>query len=81
MFNAELWMLYGRLRRGSANRRRLAVEPFLNLEVVLPGTLEEKTMDGKVIVGMNVHQEICCLQMAGKLLLEKDQVGGLNKSF
>ena len=43
--------------------------------VVDPTDLEEKTMDGKVIVGMNVHQEICCLQMAGKLLLEKDQVG------
>merc|ERR1712168_838122 len=42
--------------------------------VVDPTDLEEKTMDGKVIVGMNVHQEICCLQMAGKLLLEKDQV-------
>jgi len=42
--------------------------------VVDPTDIEEKTMDGKVIVGMNVHQEICCLQMAGKLLLEKEQV-------
>ena len=42
--------------------------------VVDPTDLEERTMDGKVVVGINVHQEICCLQMAGKLLLEKDQV-------
>lgn len=42
LFNPEMLMLYGRLSRGSTNRRRLAVEPFLNLEVVLPGTLEEQ---------------------------------------
>ena len=31
-------------------------------------------MDGKVVVCMNMHQEICALQLAGGVALLSDQV-------
>lgn len=31
-------------------------------------------MDGKMVIGMNKHREICTLQVSGEMLLMKDQV-------
>ncbi|KAK3596522.1 hypothetical protein CHS0354_021026 [Potamilus streckersoni] len=42
--------------------------------VVDPTDLEEKVMDGKMVIGMNKHREICTLQITGDIQLEKDQV-------
>jgi len=39
-----------------------------------PTQLEEKVMDGKLVVGMNVHREICALQMTGGVAILPDQV-------
>lgn len=39
-----------------------------------PIAREEKVMDGKMIIGMNKHREICTLQMTGNMLLNKEQV-------
>lgn len=33
-------------------------------------------MDGKLVIGMNKHREICAMQLSGNLLLHKDQVSG-----
>lgn len=35
---------------------------------------EERVMDGKMVIGMNKHREICTLQMTGSMLLLKEQV-------
>lgn len=42
--------------------------------MVDPTELEEKCMDGKLVVGMNRHREICTMQLSGNMLLLKDQV-------
>ena len=42
--------------------------------LVDPTDKEEKVMDGKMVIGMNKHREICTLQMAGDMLLMDDQV-------
>ncbi|XP_033742513.1 exosome complex component RRP45-like [Pecten maximus] len=42
--------------------------------LVDPTDKEEKVMDGKMIIGMNKHREICTLQVTGQMLLLKDQV-------
>nr|XP_022322311.1 exosome complex component RRP45-like isoform X5 [Crassostrea virginica] len=42
--------------------------------LVDPTDKEEKVMDGKMIIGMNKHREICTLQVSGEMLLMKDQV-------
>lgn len=42
--------------------------------LVDPTDKEEKVMDGKMVVGMNKHREICSLQVTGQMLLLKDQV-------
>ena len=39
-----------------------------------PSVKEEKVMDGKMVIGMNKHREICTLQMTGSMLLLKEQV-------
>jgi exosome complex component RRP45 len=35
-------------------------------------------MDGKLIIGMNKHREICMIQLVGNILLFKDQVLNFN---
>ncbi|XP_048772793.2 exosome complex component RRP45-like [Ostrea edulis] len=42
--------------------------------LVDPTDKEEKVMDGKMVIGMNKHREICTLQVSGEMLLLKDQV-------
>lgn len=42
--------------------------------LVDPTEKEEKVMDGKMVIGMNKHREICTLQMAGDMLLMDDQI-------
>ncbi|XP_025087154.1 exosome complex component RRP45-like isoform X2 [Pomacea canaliculata] len=42
--------------------------------LVDPGELEERVMDGKMVIGMNKHREICMLQITGQMLLLKEQV-------
>ncbi|CAH1777156.1 unnamed protein product [Owenia fusiformis] len=39
-----------------------------------PNEREERVMDGKMVVSMNKHREICTLQISGQMLLEKDQI-------
>lgn len=31
-------------------------------------------MDGKLVIGMNKHREVCAMQLSGNVLLLKDQV-------
>lgn len=31
-------------------------------------------MDGKLVIGMNRHREICTMQLSGNILLLKDQI-------
>ena len=33
-------------------------------------------MDGRLVVGMNIHREICALQMAGGVAILPEQVRG-----
>ncbi|GFR65177.1 exosome complex component RRP45-like [Elysia marginata] len=42
--------------------------------LVDPSSKEEKVMEGKMVVGMNKHRELCTLQVTGQMLLLKDQV-------
>ncbi|XP_052793292.1 exosome complex component RRP45-like isoform X1 [Mya arenaria] len=42
--------------------------------LVDPVDREEKVMDGRMVIGMNKHREICTLQITGQMLLLKDQV-------
>jgi len=42
--------------------------------LVDPSELEEKCMDGKLVVGMNRHREICTMQLSGNVLILKDQI-------
>jgi len=42
--------------------------------VVDPSLEEELVMEGRLVVGMNVHQEVCVLQMNGGVPLLPDQV-------
>jgi len=39
-----------------------------------PSEKEEKVMEGKMVIGMNKHREICTLQVTGQMLLLKEQV-------
>ncbi|XP_059157754.1 exosome complex component RRP45-like [Physella acuta] len=39
-----------------------------------PSEKEEKVMEGKMVIGINKHREICTLQVTGDMLLHKDQV-------
>ena len=47
---------------------------FRKYLLVDPSFKEEHIMDGKMVIGMNKHREICTLQMTGSMLLLKDQV-------
>ncbi|CAL1539991.1 unnamed protein product [Lymnaea stagnalis] len=42
--------------------------------IVDPSEKEEKVMEGKMVIGMNKHREICTLQVTGEMLLLKEQV-------
>ena len=42
--------------------------------LVDPSDKEEKVMEGKMVIGMNKHREICTLQVTGQMMLLKDQV-------
>ena len=42
--------------------------------LVDPVEKEEKVMDGKMVIGMNKHREICTFQLTGSMTLLKDQV-------
>jgi len=39
-----------------------------------PTELEEKCMDGKLVIGMNKHRELSTMQLSGNILLLKDQI-------
>ena len=39
-----------------------------------PSSREEEVMEGRVVVAMNVHRELCCLLTHGRLLLRPDQL-------
>ncbi len=47
------------------SRERLLVDPSLS---------EEGVMEGQLVIAMNVHREICALQMTGGVAIEQDQV-------
>ncbi|KAI0226826.1 Exosome complex component RRP45 [Lamellibrachia satsuma] len=42
--------------------------------LVDPNEMEERVMDGKMVIGMNKHRELVTLQLTGSMLLHKDQV-------
>jgi len=42
--------------------------------LVDPTDLEERVMEGKLVLGMNAYREICTLHMAGKVLVLKEQI-------
>ncbi|XP_078683512.1 exosome complex component RRP45-like isoform X2 [Branchiostoma floridae x Branchiostoma belcheri] len=42
--------------------------------LVDPTRSEERVMNGRMVVGMNMHREICTLMMSGGMLLVKEQV-------
>lgn len=42
--------------------------------LVDPSELEERCMDGKLVIGMNRHREICTMQLSGNILLLQDQI-------
>lgn len=44
------------------------------LAFVDPSYEEERVMEGSLVIGMNKHRELCCLQSAGSMLLMRDQV-------
>ena len=45
-----------------------------------PTAIEESTMDGKIVLGMNPYKEICTLHLAGKMLIDKSVVLKLTHS-
>ncbi|XP_072040118.1 exosome complex component RRP45-like isoform X2 [Amphiura filiformis] len=42
--------------------------------LVDPTEKEESVMDGNMVMAMNVHREVCTVQMSGGMLLLKDQI-------
>ena len=46
--------------------------------LVDPTHSEEAVMDGRLVVGVNIHREICALQMAGGVAILPEQVSGGN---
>lgn len=36
--------------------------------------MEEKVLEGKIVVGMNNHREICTLHCSGKMLINKAEI-------
>lgn len=45
-----------------------------NLLIVDPTEREERVMDGKTVLAMNIYREICTLHMGGTISLHKDQI-------
>jgi exosome complex component RRP45 len=45
-----------------------------NYVLIDPLELEEKCCDGRFIIGMNKHREVCMMQLSGNVLMLKDQV-------
>ena len=39
-----------------------------------PTLSEEAVMDGRLVVGMNIHQEICALRLSGGVVILPEQV-------
>lgn len=39
-----------------------------------PSLTEEVVMEGRLVIGMNIHREICVLGMAGGVAILPDQV-------
>ena len=39
-----------------------------------PTLLEEAVMDGRLVVGMNIHREICALRLSGGVVILPEQV-------
>merc|ERR1712135_206469 len=39
-----------------------------------PISVEEKVMDGSLMISMNKHHEVCCMQMNGSVQINKDQI-------
>ncbi|XP_030836167.1 exosome complex component RRP45 [Strongylocentrotus purpuratus] len=42
--------------------------------LVDPTEKEEKVMEGTMVVGMNVHRELCTMQVTGSMLILKEQI-------
>ena len=42
-----------------------------------PSRAEEVVMEGRLVVGMNIHREICVLGMAGGVAILPDQVNDI----
>lgn len=49
-----------------------------NFLLVDPTHHEELVMDGKLVVGVNSHREVCALQLMGGVALLPEQVGTLS---
>ena len=47
---------------------------FRKYLLVDPTDKEERVMEGKMVIGMNKHREICTFQVTGSMLLLRDQV-------
>lgn len=46
--------------------------------LVDPCLEEEQVMEGRLVVGMNVHREVCVLQMSGGVPILPEQVCGVS---
>nr|CAB3244008.1 exosome complex component RRP45 [Phallusia mammillata] len=42
--------------------------------LVDPTRIEEKVMDGKLIISINNHKEVCCMQICGQVHISKPQI-------
>ncbi len=42
--------------------------------IIDPDELEERCMDGKVVIGINKHLEICMMELNGSVSILKDEV-------
>ena len=49
---------------------------FRNTFLVDPTFQEERVMNGRLIFGLNIHKEICALQMIGGVSISPDEVSG-----
>ena len=49
--------------------------PYSEYVLVDPSLEEEQVMEGRLVVGMNIHREICVLQMMGGVAILPEQVG------
>ena len=47
----------------------IIIHDYREYLLVDPTLSEEAVMDGRLVVGMNVHREICALQMSGGVAL------------